>query len=552
MEKTTSATLETPPDTSDGIENPSEEEILALSKEPDPDSETSNQQLSKEDTYKLVRQYQEEKSEDALVKLLTAYDGFCKKKADYFAKKTGIDVDDLHQEARIGLIEGIKRFQTSSKNSVLTYAGWWIYKYVQKYAAEQKTTQTNPAKLSLSSQNILNSYDTLMKEYKDNNPHKSPSDAEDTIEEKLGVPISHVKKILTMHYTGTLSLDAPFSKNNAYGPTHLDMLETNTPDVFAAAAKTSYACYLNRLLDATELTDKQRGAIKKRYLEPNAEEIRTLAEVGEMMNVTSESISSFEKQALKKMLKKAETSTDPAIAVPECINRRKARSSSARKSKVVTPKSNDSITFLADKRAYTSTYTRENVREAMELYIKNNPDGIEPRVLSGVIKGPCALANDKRAWNSVYQAFDASRVEGVPEGTTMGEFAHEEFGTELKSPKKTLSLASTFNSVAWHILKEQALPPANDTPINHGHLSQQTLLLSEYKDATVTALTNKFSQNSKRSYGDLDKLMQAGMVNNIPKDMTLLTFAEHVETRLKAKNFKAPTREEVLKWDLAA
>ncbi len=189
--------------------------------------------------------------------------------------------------------------------------------------------------------------------------------------------------------------------------------------------------------------------------------------------------------------------------------------------------------------ASTSTYTRENIREAMALYIENNGDG-KLRHNSGVIEGPCTLADGKRIWNNVCQAFRYNRVEGVPEGTIMREFVHEEFGANLLRSKKTLNLASTFNSVAWHILKEKALPQADDTPISHGHLLQKNLQISE--------LADYFSENAERSYGDLDKLMRAGIVDNIPKNMALPTFAQHVETRLEAENFKVPTPAEVLEW----
>lgn len=52
-----------------------------------------------------------------------------------FAKKwsCGDNLLDLINEANLGLIEAIKKFDIDSKNNFLTYAVWWIRKYVNEY-----------------------------------------------------------------------------------------------------------------------------------------------------------------------------------------------------------------------------------------------------------------------------------------------------------------------------------------------------------------------------------------------------------------------------------
>ncbi len=317
-------TLEIPSEMSTEIEEPSEKEILTFSKKSDTNSQTSNGFLSKEDEYELVRQYQEDNSEAALEKLLKNHDAFCKQQGYFFAERTGIEFDDLHQEARMGLMESIKRFDTSYGTKLLTYAGWWIHQHVQSYIAKHKTTQTNKVNLPPSLQKILTRYNALMKEYIDKNPHKSPSDAEEAIEEELGVSINRVKEIHTTRHMSASSLDVPIDKYNDSNTTHLNMLEANTPDLFNAAATKSDARYIKRLLDATKLTKRERQVIKTRYLQAG-DEITNRENIGKTMGVSRERIRQIEKKALKKLFRTAVTSSDPTIATHELDNGCKVR-----------------------------------------------------------------------------------------------------------------------------------------------------------------------------------------------------------------------------------
>ena len=51
-------------------------------------------------------------------------------------------LDDLIQEGALGLIRAAWQFDSERGTLFLTYAGWWVKKYMQDYLAEQIATET--------------------------------------------------------------------------------------------------------------------------------------------------------------------------------------------------------------------------------------------------------------------------------------------------------------------------------------------------------------------------------------------------------------------------
>lgn len=46
--------------------------------------------------------------------------------------RTGLTMDELLQEARVGLMKAIEKFNHRRKNTFLTYANWWIMAYIYR------------------------------------------------------------------------------------------------------------------------------------------------------------------------------------------------------------------------------------------------------------------------------------------------------------------------------------------------------------------------------------------------------------------------------------
>lgn len=72
---------------------------------------------------------------DARNQLLQANLSFIQKQANKIGGQSGsgrIDVDDLIQEGCLGLMEAISRFDPERGTKFLTYAVWWIRKFMQE------------------------------------------------------------------------------------------------------------------------------------------------------------------------------------------------------------------------------------------------------------------------------------------------------------------------------------------------------------------------------------------------------------------------------------
>ena len=88
--------------------------------------------LDKEEEYKLIRNWQKNKSNNAINKLLSSY----KKLVVSISKKFssyGLPQEDLIQEGTMGLVYAIERFDTSKGFRLYTYSHWWIKAMIQDY-----------------------------------------------------------------------------------------------------------------------------------------------------------------------------------------------------------------------------------------------------------------------------------------------------------------------------------------------------------------------------------------------------------------------------------
>lgn len=56
----------------------------------------------------------------------------------------GNNLLDIINEANMGLIEAIDKFDVNSDNNFLTYAVWWIRKYVNEYRNDYDTIVKRP------------------------------------------------------------------------------------------------------------------------------------------------------------------------------------------------------------------------------------------------------------------------------------------------------------------------------------------------------------------------------------------------------------------------
>ena len=95
----------------------------------------SIQYMSDDDAYELLIQYKENPNSELEFKLFEQYAKFIFKKARKCCNKDNAryTVSDLFQEGYIGFRIALEKFNIESGNKFLTYAAWWIDRFIKDY-----------------------------------------------------------------------------------------------------------------------------------------------------------------------------------------------------------------------------------------------------------------------------------------------------------------------------------------------------------------------------------------------------------------------------------
>src|ERR1700752_3838167 len=81
--------------------------------------------LSREEEFKLAKQYRDEGDLDAARKLVTSNLKFVVRVASEY-KNYGFNTMDIIQEGNVGLMHGVKGFDPTKGYRLISYAVWWI------------------------------------------------------------------------------------------------------------------------------------------------------------------------------------------------------------------------------------------------------------------------------------------------------------------------------------------------------------------------------------------------------------------------------------------
>jgi len=121
----------------------------------------------------------------------------------------GCSLEDLIQEANIGLIKAVDRFEWRKGFKFSTYASWWIRQAVSRHIASHSRTIRMPAHASGLMFKIMQLQKEYMEEFE-----TAPTPEE--IAEILGVSVDVVKTTMTSGRP-TVSLDTPIGDDSSGG-----------------------------------------------------------------------------------------------------------------------------------------------------------------------------------------------------------------------------------------------------------------------------------------------------------------------------------------------
>ncbi|MEM7669815.1 MAG: RNA polymerase factor sigma-32, partial [Pseudomonadota bacterium] len=247
----------------------------------------------------------------ALHRLITAYMRLAISMASKF-KRYGAPMNDLIQEAGLGLMKAADKFDPDRGVRFSTYAVWWIKASIQDYVMRNwsmvRTGSTSSQKsLFFNMRRVRAKLEIELSQ-----DGADPTDAEisQEIAEELGVPLRDVEMMGARLAGSDFSLNA--QQAGEEGREWVETLEDNTPQAEELVGRDSDLTTARVWLsDAfTALTDREQIIIKARKL---AETPETLESLGEKFGLSKERIRQLEAQALRKMRSRLESRHGQAV-----------------------------------------------------------------------------------------------------------------------------------------------------------------------------------------------------------------------------------------------
>ncbi|SHI92245.1 RNA polymerase, sigma 32 subunit, RpoH [Palleronia salina] len=262
--------------------------------------------LDAETELKLAYAWRDERDEAALHRLITAYMRLAISMAAKF-RRYGAPMNDLIQEAGLGLMKAADKFDPDRGVRFSTYAVWWIKASIQDYVMRNwsmvRTGSTSSQKSLFF--NLRRVQARLEREAAARGEPLDRHQMRHMISVEVGVPLHDVEMMEGRLAGSDFSLNATQSTEDE-GRQWIDALEDDSAQADETVSHRKDIDTLREwLVDAMgQLNEREQFIVRERKLRDQA---RTLESLGTELGLSKERVRQLEAAAFQKMRKSLET-----------------------------------------------------------------------------------------------------------------------------------------------------------------------------------------------------------------------------------------------------
>jgi len=262
--------------------------------------------LEKDEEFLLASKWKETGDREALNKIINSHLRLVFKIAKGYSGY-GLAISDLVAEGNLGIMHAVQHFDPSIGYRFSTYAAWWIKAKIQEFIYNSWSI----VKLSSykSHKKLFFGFRKLKKLL---GIESSFSDEEiKTMAKKIGVTEESARIAETRFSQRDFSVDSPVDDGSS-GSTWIDFIEdAKTRPDSKIFDEQEYGYRKKVLHDALNTLSKKEYDIIRMYRLSNP--TKSLREIGQIMNLSSERVRQIEKQAFLKVQKYVKTASQKVI-----------------------------------------------------------------------------------------------------------------------------------------------------------------------------------------------------------------------------------------------
>ena len=262
--------------------------------------------LDAETELRLAYAWRDQRDEEALHRLINAYMRLAISMASKF-RRYGAPMNDLIQEAGLGLMKAAEKFDPDRGVRFSTYAVWWIKASIQDFVMRNwsmvRTGSTSSQKSLFFNMRRIQA--RLEREASARGETLPRHEMHQLIAGEMGVPMHDVEMMEGRLSGSDFSLNAVQSADED-GREWIDALEDDSAQASETVEDRLDTAQLREwlLIAMNALNDRERFIVTERKLKPSS---RTLESLGDELHLSKERVRQLEAAAFQKMRKTLST-----------------------------------------------------------------------------------------------------------------------------------------------------------------------------------------------------------------------------------------------------